>query len=88
MQSRAMSEDCTDPLHRAALKTGQVYLGGPLERRDCRVWDRNKSGATIEVASDLMLPREVRLISAALRVDQPCRVAWQNGRKIGLVYAR
>jgi hypothetical protein len=88
MQSRAMSEDCTDPLHRAALKTGQVYFGEPLERRDCLVWDRNKSGATIEVASDLMLPREVRLISAALRVDQPCRVAWQNGRKIGLVYAR
>ena len=82
-----MSEDRTGQLRRAALKTGQVYFGDLKERRDCLVWTRNKSGATIEVTSDLTLPRDVRLISAALCIDRPCRVAWQNGRMIGLVYA-
>jgi hypothetical protein len=82
-----MPEDRTDQLRKAPLKTGQVYSGEPLKRCDCRVSKRHRWGVMIELTQDLILPEEVRLISA-LSIDRLCKVVWQEGRKVGLKYDR
>lgn len=87
MQRRSVTEVGRDELRRAALKTGQIYFGDPQERRDCLVWDLKKSGAMIEVTSDAGPLQTLRLISAALYVNQLCEVVWRDGRKIGLKFA-
>ncbi len=71
----------------AARKTGQMYFGNPLERCGCRVLHLTNSEAIVESVADAAPPRELRLISAALRLDQPCVVAWRAGRKFGLKFA-
>lgn len=68
-------------------KTGQIYFGDPQERRGCLVQDLNKFGAMIEVDLDIPLPETLRLISAALALNQLCVIAWREGRRVGLRFA-
>jgi hypothetical protein len=82
-----MSEVPRSKSHRHAAKTGQIYFGDPQERRGCLVQELNKFGAMIEVDLDVPLPEKLRLISAALALNQLCVIAWREGRRVGLRFA-
>jgi hypothetical protein len=82
-----VSENRKSEAIRAGLKTGQIYFGDPKERCGCPIWNLNKGGALIEVASDGPIPQKLRLISAALEVDKLCHVVSHDGRKISLKFA-
>jgi hypothetical protein len=72
---------------RARRRTGQIYFGNPEEHCGCLILCRSTGGALIEVDSDGPFPREVRLISAALKVNKMGEVVSHQGRKIRLKFA-
>ncbi|MGH1587575.1 pilus assembly protein PilZ [Methylobacterium phyllosphaerae] len=70
-----------------ALKTGHILFGSDQDFCDCLVWDLTRSGAMIEIGPETDLPAEFRLVSEGLYLNQPCRVIWRDGRKLGLKFA-
>lgn len=81
-----MAERNKEDARQTALKTGQIYFGDPEECHDCLVWDLGKAGAMIEVEPQIMPFGLLRLVSTGLYINQRCRVAWQRGRKIELIF--
>lgn len=66
------------------LKTGMISFGGAAI--SCAVRNLTKSGAMLDVASPLGVPREFTLVISSDEVRHECRMVWVTERRIGVSF--
>lgn len=66
------------------LKAGMISFGGAAI--SCVVRNLTKSGAMLDVASPLGVPREFTLMISSDEVRRECRIVWTKERRIGVSF--
>ncbi|MCP4615774.1 MAG: PilZ domain-containing protein [Bradyrhizobium sp.] len=66
------------------LKAGMISFGGAAI--SCVVRNLTKSGAMLDVASPLGVPREFTLVISSDEVHHECRIVWTKERRIGVSF--
>ncbi|MBI5321606.1 PilZ domain-containing protein [Bradyrhizobium sp.] len=66
------------------LKAGAISFGGAAI--SCTVRNLTKSGAMLDVASPLGVPREFTLVISSEGVRHECRIVWIKERRIGVSF--
>jgi len=79
-----MIEKRTDPRHRV-LKRGTLAFhgGGGL---DCTVRNISRTGARIDIASPVGLPKKFTLVIEADHFMRHCRAVWSSEQHIGVAF--
>lgn len=76
-QNRRNSERCR------TLKTGRIIYNNLSCVLDCMVLDVTDSGAKIQAADNLDLPKEIRL-EIQFGMTRDCEICWRDANKIGV----
>jgi hypothetical protein len=80
----AMVEDTRRPRRTRVLKTGTISFGGSAI--SCTVRNLTRSGAMLDVASPLVVPREFTLMIPTDDVRHECRIVWIQERRLGVSF--
>lgn len=83
MEAR-LTEDRRATFRRNAFTFGAALAGG--SEIGCLVWDANETGAMIEVEEAHAVPDRFDLRLAEGAAPRPARVAWRDGRRIGVSF--
>ncbi|GJE37760.1 pilus assembly protein PilZ [Methylobacterium persicinum] len=79
-----MSDDRRGTYRRNAFTFGAIEIPGG--KVDCLVWDVNDTGALIEVDTQVELPDEFRVSLAPEAEARAATLAWQRGKRAGIVF--
>jgi PilZ domain len=80
----AMEEHRGKPRQRV-LKAGTIeFDGGSI---DCTVRNISPTGAALDVASPVGIPRKITLNIVSRRERQNCHIVWRKERRIGVAFA-
>lgn len=66
------------------LKAGSITFGGSAI--DCVVRNLSETGAALEVASPIGIPRDFTLIQNADRSERQCTVVWRSKTRVGVAF--
>ncbi len=66
------------------LKAGMISFGGAAI--SCAVRNLTRSGAMLDVASPLGVPREFTLVISSDEVRHECRIVWIKERRMGVSF--
>ena len=78
-----MNEKRIASRHRV-LKAGKIsFDGGTI---DCTVRNISRTGAALEVASPMEIPRTFIMVIEADRVRQLCHIIWRTEKRIGVAF--
>ena len=80
----ALMEDKRRLRRTRVLKAGMISFGGAAI--SCAVRNLTKSGAMLDVASPLGVPREFTLVISSDEVRHECRIVWIKERRIGVSF--
>jgi hypothetical protein len=67
------------------LKSGIISFGGSVI--DCVVRNISETGASLQIASPVGIPKDFILIVRKESLKRPCRVAWRKADRIGVQFA-
>lgn len=71
---------------RRILKPGTItFNGGGI---DCTVRNISETGAALEVASPVGIPKDVTLIVEADNLKRECQVVWRKEKRIGVAFSK
>ena len=79
----AMIEKRAHPRYRVLKRATLAFGGGGI---DCTVRNISASGARIDVASPVGVPRQLLLLIEADQFIRRCRPVWTTARQIGLAF--
>ncbi len=77
-----MDERRKIPRHRT-LKAGSIVFNRAAGI-DCRVRNLSPIGACLEVASQIGIPDDFKLVIAGEKLELPCHVIWRTATRIGV----
>ncbi len=80
----AMVEDNRQLRRTRALKAGTISFGGPTI--SCTVRNLTRSGAMLDVASPLGVPKEFTLVISSDEAHHECRIIWIQERRISVSF--
>ena len=80
----AMVEDKRRLRRTRVLKAGTISFGGSAI--SCSVRNLTRSGAMLDVASPLGVPREFTLVVPSDDVSHECRIVWIQERRLGVSF--
>jgi hypothetical protein len=79
-----MEERRAQPRQRI-LKAGTIeFDGGSI---DCTIRNMSPTGAALDVASPVGIPREITLNIVSSHERQNCQIVWRKEKRIGVVFA-
>jgi hypothetical protein len=79
-----MSEKRTVPRHRVLKRGTLVVNGGGVF--DCTVRNLSESGARIDIANPLGVPKVFTLVIEADHFKRRCHAVWSSERQIGVAF--
>ena len=69
---------------RRTLKAGTIeFDGGSI---DCTIRNMSPTGAALDVASPVGIPREITLNIMSSHERQACHIVWRKEKRIGVVF--
>lgn len=78
-----MNERRSEP-RRRVFKGGLISFGGA--GIDCTIRNISSNGAALDVASVVGIPRSFQLAIEADHFLRPCRLVWNNDRRLGVMF--
>ena len=76
---------------RRATKRQRVFKAGTVEFDgggvDCTIRNISPDGATLNVASPIGIPHEIKLNIPSNHERQNCRIVWRKEKRIGVAFA-
>ena len=66
------------------LKAGTIEFGGGAI--DCTVRNLSKTGAALDVTSQIGVPEKFTLVLSGDGLHFPCRIVWRRERRIGVAF--
>jgi hypothetical protein len=64
--------------------SGKIAVDAKSPLIDCFIMDYGAGGVCLQVNPGVVLPKRFELIHGAIK--KKCRVAWVNGRKVGVAF--
>ncbi|MEA2911338.1 MAG: hypothetical protein QOG17_871 [Gammaproteobacteria bacterium] len=62
-----------------------MFNGGGI---DCTVRNISETGAALEVASPVGIPKDVTLIVEADNLKRECQIVWRKEKRIGVAFSK
>jgi PilZ domain-containing protein len=83
---RSLSIDARSAPRRRVLKSGTITSARLTTSIDCAVRNISAMGACLTVAHPVGIPDDFKLLMSSADSIIRCRVAWQNGQRIGVSF--
>ena len=68
------------------LKTGRIVFDRRSCVIDCTVRNLSAAGACLELSSTVGVPERFELLIGPEKYPRPCRVAWKDGKRLGVTF--